>query len=186
MLPSTRKTNLGFTLIELLVGVAILAGLSILSVQLLSDTLSSRTKQLSIENSNDFFRSFTNTLTKAIEGATSVEILDTNGDANGDKIKITNQPNINNQSCRTIKFVSGTNQIFQSTDDLNPCSPPGDASDLIETGNLKIVDLKFLPITPINSSTKIVNIEVSWNYHDNMGNRFDNPQIYRTSIASRL
>src|SRR3990167_2762375 len=72
MLPSTKVTTKGFTLVELLITIGILSILSMLSVRLLWDTLSIRSKQYAIEYSSDDFRLAISGMTNAIQSATTI------------------------------------------------------------------------------------------------------------------
>ncbi len=162
MLPNTRKTNLGFTLIELLVGVAILSGISILSVQMLSDTLSSRAKQISIENTSDNFRLLINTLTKAIQEATNVEL------ENPETLKITGEV------CQTIKLESGS--IIQEID--QDCMPPAEITQILSKENIQVQSLTFS-----QNTGSLVNIAIQGVYKDNLG---EHPFNYETAVVSRI
>jgi prepilin-type N-terminal cleavage/methylation domain-containing protein len=142
----------GFTLIELVVATAIFGAVSLISVQMLWNTLSSRSKQYSIENSSSVMRPVLSTITQAIESATRINV-------SGSQIRIWGSP------CRTIEWSGG--MIKQSIVDTPLCDPPLDATTSITPGPPDFT-VDIFDITQTSSPT-IINIKVRVTYQDKLG-----------------
>lgn len=169
MLPSTKKKNLGFSLIEVLVAAAIFSGLSILGTQLLWDTLTSRAKQTSIEETADNVRLVVSTITKAIQSAKSVSVPDSV------TLQITGEP------CRTVKFNPTDKSIEEATDATSPsCTPPSNGFTRITKGEVVIQNLEF---SPTGNLVQSVTIKVGGIYKDTLG---EHPINFETTVASRI
>lgn len=168
MLRCIKKKNSGFSLIELLVATAILGSISIVGVQLLWDTLSTRSKQYSIEGSSDNFRLVITNVTKAIQSAKSVSI------PNSSTIEITGTP------CRTIKLNADNQAIEQAIDDSPSCMPP-------DSGFLPItkeeIDVQTIDFSPIGDLVEVVTIKFEGTYKDSLG---EHPIYFNTSAAPRV
>lgn len=174
-----KKTNLGFTLVELLVAIVIFAGVSMVGVQLLWDTLSTRSKQTSIESSSDNFRLFVSTLTKAVQSARSVKV----DPADLSKIEITAKIDVTGEPCRTIKLNTTDQTIVQATDNTLPfCQPPDDSASFspLTKPEIKIQQLEF---SSPGNSVQVVTIKIKGVYEDNLG---DHPLDFQTTIMPRI
>lgn len=167
-----KKFDFGFTLVELLVAIAILGGLSLVGVQLLWDTLITRSKQYSIEESSDNFRLFASTLTKSIQSAATVSIPDSS------TIKITGSP------CRTLRFnfLAKTIEEAQKEAIGDPpvCSPPDTGFIAVTKDKLTIQSVEFSPVSVLPSST--ITIKIQGFYKDTQGEYLIN---FETTVTPR-
>jgi len=134
----------GFTLIELIIAMAVFGALSLVSVQMLWDTLSSRSKQYSIENSASAIRPIITTLSRAISEASYIVIPDAT------HIEITGNPN------RTIR-LNGT-MLEESVD--------AGAYVSLTPQNISI---GTVTIAPTGVQPKNISIFISGIYKDSLG-----------------
>lgn len=148
----------GFTLIELIVAIGIFGALSLVSVQALWDTLSTRSKQYSIENSASVIRPVIATLTQAITSATYINVVSPT------EIQITGSPN------RTISLHGTT--LEQSIDAGTPV-PLTPAS----------VSISALTMSPIGIRPKVVSITIVGTYKDSLGSHAFQ---YNFSVSPRV
>lgn len=172
------RNSKGFSLIELLVATAILAGVSLVSVQLLWDTLSTRSKQYSIEGSTDNVRLLVSDLTKAIQGAKSVTIIDSW------TIQIVGSPP---NPCQTV-ILNDNQQMVRAIDSNHPCSPP-----LPSTGSFSPMSPEAIIITnkqsslpffsPIGNFSNFITIKIKGVYQDSLG---EHPFDYQTTVTPRV
>jgi len=144
----------GFTLIELIVAIGIFGALSLVSVQALWDTLTSRSKQYSIENSTSAIRPIVATLSQAIVSATYINVVSTT------QIQITGLP------CRTIQLNSTTKALEQATVTGASCTPPTGGFTPLTPSTVSITSLSF---SPIGVQPKIVSISIVGTYKDSLG-----------------
>lgn len=185
MLPPTKNNNsgfflrpAGFSLIELLIAMAIFTGISSVGVKLLWDTLTTRDKQYSIENISDNFRIVISTLTKSIQGAKSVNVLDPW------TIQITSA---SPEPCRTI-ILDNNQKIIQALDASDPCTPPAVGSagfnsilkDEILIKN-KTTGTPFF--SPTGNFLKAITIEIKGTYKSGLGEQDFN---FKTTVSSRI
>ncbi|MDP3998941.1 MAG: prepilin-type N-terminal cleavage/methylation domain-containing protein [bacterium] len=168
MLQHTDKNSQGFSLIEVLVAIAILAGLSFVSTQLLWDTVTTRSKQVSIEGSSDNLRFFTQTLTKSIQSAKSVSIPDTS------TIKVTAQP------CRTLRFNSSLQTIEQAVDDSASCVPPTAGFQTLTKDQITVT---FFEVSPVGDFPQAVTIKLQGTFKDGLG---EHPIDFITTVSPRM
>ena len=174
MLPPIKK-NSGFSLIELLVAVAIFAGISLVGVQLLWDTLTTRSKQYAIEGSSDNVRLLVSTLTRSIQSAKNVNVLD------AWTVQITGNP------CRTI-LLDNNEKIVEAIDANDPCSPPAAGSGSFNPVTKEEILIKNkqtnLPLfSPVGSFSKVITIEMNGIYKDSLG---EHPFNFKTTITPRI
>lgn len=167
MLQPTKKTA-GFTLIELLVATVILAGISVVSVQLLWDSVSLRSKQTSIEQSSDNFRLLINNLTKEVQGAQSISV------PNAETLEIVSSP------CRTIRKTADGKGIEEATSTVDPCTPPTSGFVKITQDQFAVRTLEF---TPLGTILKSVTMKIAGDYKDSLGNH---PVDFQTTISPRV
>ncbi len=166
MLPITKQH--GFTLIELLVAIAIFGALSLASVQTLWDTLTTRSKQYSIENSASAIRPIIATLLQAITSASSVTVV------SATQIQITGAP------CRTIQLNVATNALEQAVNASDPCTPP--ASGFVAL-TPPAVTITAFSLSPTGATPKVVLIAVGGTYNDSLGSHaFE----YNVSVSPRV
>lgn len=146
----------GFTLLELIVAAGIFGVLSLVSVQMLWDTLTSRSKQYSMENSTSAIRPILSTLEQAILSASSSSLI------SASEIQITGAP------CRTIK-LSGS-AIVEQMNVAVPCTAPtsGTFSPLTPP-NYTISTFLLTPSPYPNMNPKVVTITVGGVYKDGLG-----------------
>jgi prepilin-type N-terminal cleavage/methylation domain-containing protein len=161
MLQNTDSKN-GFTLIELIVAIGIFGALSLVSVQMLWDTISSRSKQNSIENVSSTIRPILATLAQAIESASQISIT-------GSQIKITGFP------CRTIDLYDY--RIWQSIDSSPTCNPPASGTDPLTPLPPTFSVSEFTLTTP--STLNVINITIGVTYKDSLGSH----TLYATTSA---
>lgn len=155
----------GFTLIELIVAIAIFGALSLVSVQTLWDTLTTRSKQYSIENSASAIRPIISALTRAIFSASSINIV------NAGEIRITGSP-----LCTTIK-LSG-NIVMLATDANATCAP----SAFIPLNALPVSITNFT-LAPTGTSPKVVSVTIAGSYKDSIGSH---DFTYNFSVSPRV
>lgn len=176
MSPSIKKTSLGFSLIELLVATAILGSISLVGVQFLWDTLTTRSKQYSIEGSADNFRLLVSTLTKAIQSAKSVSVPESS------KIEIKSNIEVTDEPCRTIRLNSTDGVIEQAIDDSLPTCTPPDDSQPFRPLTKEEINIQSLEFSPLGDSLQVVTIKIEGTYKDNLG---EHPISFNTTVAPR-
>jgi prepilin-type N-terminal cleavage/methylation domain-containing protein len=158
----------GFTLIELLVAVGIIAVLSVLSTQLLFNTVTSRAKQQSIAESSTAFRSITQTLATSIMEAKKVSVPDIS------TLKITAN------TCKTYHYNT-TNKSLEVAEDINPsCIPPTSGFIRINNPDIEITKLEF---TPVVSLSEKVNIVIEGESKNSLGSH---PFSFSTTVVPRV
>lgn len=161
----SQITKRGFTLLELLVAMAIFGALSLVSVQSLWDTLSTRSKQYSIENSTSVIRPVIAAVTQQVISASSINIF------SASEIRITGTT-----LCTTIK-QNGT-AIVLGTDAVATCAP-GTFTPLTAPP----VSITTFSITPTGMSPKVVSVSITGLYKDSIGSH--NFQ-YNFSVSPRV
>ncbi|MDP3955471.1 MAG: prepilin-type N-terminal cleavage/methylation domain-containing protein, partial [bacterium] len=109
------KKNHGFTLIELLVAVTIMGAISAVSVKLLYDTVSVRSKQYSIENSADSVRLILSTMSSTIQSGQNI----TFPSANSIKIMGYTDKTTNITPCWQFQYNSTKKTIEQIKDETD-------------------------------------------------------------------
>ena len=160
------KNVRGFTLVELLVAVAIVGIISIISVQSLYDAVSIRSKQYSIEDTSDNFRSMIKLITKEVMGGKNISII------NSGEIKIKGDV-----SCVTITYVSGSGSVLYSRSTDTLCIPP---TLNISGRNIQISDFS---LSPVSDLPRVVSLYIKGVYKNSLG---DHPFEYQTTITPRV
>lgn len=163
-----KKGELGFSIIEALVILAIFGTLSIIGMNLLVDTLATRSKQTSIEGASDNFRLFTSTITTAIQSARSISIPDSS------TLKITGNP------CRTVRLNLAAKSIEQAIDSSPSCLPPESGFAPVTKDEIIIQNLEF---SPIGDLPKFVTIKIDGFYKDGLNRH---PINFSTTITPRI
>jgi prepilin-type N-terminal cleavage/methylation domain-containing protein len=167
MLQDTKK-SFGFTLVELLVATAILGGIAAVSVQLLYNTVITRSSQYAIEDSVETIRGVTGLISSSIKSASSINI------PNSTTIEIIGQP------CRTIRLNTSTSQLEQALDNLASCTPPSTGFYSITSDQLEITSFDLSPVTNL---PEVVNISIEGIHH---GRLSDHPVSFKTSVVPRI
>ena len=176
MLPPIKKY--GFSLIELLIAMAIFSSLALVSVHLLWGTVSTRTKQSSIEEANDNLRLLVSNLTKEIQSAKSVSL-------DNCTLGICHTLKISGDICRTIRWntYDPTDQyVEEAVDSANPCQPPITNFSRISKKQIFIDTVDFSSPTGAGQA-KIISIKISGLFKDNFGNH---PIEYETTVTPRV
>ena len=158
----------GFTLLELIIAIAIIGSLSVVSLQSLWDTLSSRSKQYSLENSSSALRNVINTLTEAIVTGNQVNVVSSS------VIKITGT------TCRTIQYDNSTKSLVQATSDVPTCTPPTTGFVPLTPVNITITSFTFAPVGPFPNFVTIV---ITGFTQDSLGKHDFN---YTTTVTPRI
>ena len=156
MLQITDKK--GFTLIELIVAVAIFGALSVVSVQTLWTTLSTRSKQYSIENSSSAIRPIVSTLSQAISEASTIQIPDAT------HIVITGTPD------RTIRL---NGMVLEQSISSGPYVSLTPVNVLVST----------FVLSPVGSAPKVVAVTLGGTYADSLGSHAFS---YNFSVTPRV
>jgi len=128
-----EKFFYGFTLIELLVAVAIVSALAIISVQILFDTVSVKSKQQTLETSSDSAFLVFEQITKAVKEAKSINVPTVN------QIEIVNSVN-----CINYRYNLADKTIEKAVDSLVSCTPTSYIA--ITPISFEVSDLNFSPI----------------------------------------
>jgi len=173
MLPPIKKY--GFSLIELLIAMAIFSSLSLVSVHLLWGTVSTRTKQSSIEEANDNLRLLVGNLTKEIQGAKSVSL-------DNCTLDICHTLKITGDICRTI-WLDQTKHMIYEAKQSSPCVPPAPSGgDPMSKEQIYIDTVNFSPPV-VSGQSKIISIYIHGEFKDNFGNH---PIEYETTVTPRV
>lgn len=161
------KMKQGFTLVELLIAISIVGIISAVATQLLFDTVTTRSKQQSIENSSDDIQFFVFDITKSIQESKSINIPD------AQTIEISKDT-----ECIKMRYNSPDLSIEKAIDANPPCNP----SLFVKTTqeNTKITKLDF---SPIGFLPKTVNIKVEGSVKDAFG---DHPINFETNVMPRV
>lgn len=168
MLPNTKG---GFSLLEVIIAVAIIAGLSIVSVQSLWDSISTRSKQYSLETSASVMRQTLSTMTQAIISSNQVSI-----DVSSTSIKITGSP------CRTIQLNSVAHTIDQAVSAVPSCTPPTSGFSAMTPSN---VTINSFTLNPTGSGVTTVTLTIAGVYKDSLGShsfQYDTTVSQRTTL----
>lgn len=158
----------GFTLIELIVAIGIFGALSLVSVKVLWDTLSTRSKQYSIENSTSAIRPVVATLTQSITSATSINV------ASASQIQITGSP------CRTIQLNSTSKSLEQVTTTGTPCTPGISGFSSLTPSTVSITTFT---LSPTGLQPKVILISIAGTYKDSLGSH---TFTYNFSVSPRV
>lgn len=161
------NTQKGFTLVELLISIAILSGLAVVSTRLLWDTVSTRAKQYSIEQSSENFRLIISTVSNSIRSATTVEV------PNAQTIEITGEP------CRTFRYDATTQVLEQAIDSSPTCVPPTSGFESMIQEQIALSSFSF---SPVETRPQSVIIETEGTYTDSLGSH---PFSYSTTVTPR-
>jgi prepilin-type N-terminal cleavage/methylation domain-containing protein len=163
-----KGQNQEVKLIELLVAIGIIGIISVISTQLLWNTVTTRAKQESIEVSSENFRSFIKYLTNSIQEAKSINI------SNSSTIEI------KGTVCRTIHLDA--HKIKEAQNTAANCTPPVPlASDLPITP--VGVDITTFTFSPTGLQPNNVTITIIGKYIDSMG---EHPINFVTSVTPRI
>ncbi len=168
---SQHTNQKGFTLVELLISTLIVAGLSVVSVNMLYTTLSSRAKQTSVETSTDSVRVLYTTLSSAVEAAKSITVV------NSTTIQITGTP------CRTIKYDNPTKALVQAIDTSALCTAPeviGPSYTGLTSNQIQILTFS---LSPTGNAPSSVTISLTGTYKDSVT---DHPFTYYTTVTPRI
>lgn len=160
----------GFTLVELLVATAILGIISVIGVQLLWDTITTFSKQNSIEASSENLRTFIDNFTNDIQEAKSISV------PNSNTIEITG--NI----CRTIKYNPTQKWIEEAQDKSIPCTPPDSTALFIKVTQEEIVINRF-EISPTGLLPETVFFQIEGFYKDSLG---QHPIKFSSNVTPRV
>lgn len=152
---------------EMIIAVAIFGGLSIISVQALWDTLSTRAKQYSIESSTSTLRPILSVLENSITAASQVNVV------SATELRIVGA------TCRTIKLV-GSAIVQQVSSVSPPCTAP--TSGTFETLTPPNYQVSAFTLSPIGSPD-LINIYIKGQYADSLG---IHPFEAVTSASSRV
>ncbi len=164
----------GFTLVELLVAIAIVGIISVISVQSLYDSISFRSKQYSIEDSSDNYRSLVKLITGSVLEAQSISILSSS------EMEI-----IGEGICRTIVY-DGTASVRYGQATGASCIPPDcSAPDYLGCAPLNGngVLISNFSLSPIGTSPGIVTLELEGISKNSLG---EHPFKYQTTITPRV
>lgn len=160
----------GFTLVELLVATAILGIISVIGVELLWDTLTTSSKQNSIEVSSENLRTFIDNFTNDIQQAKSISVPD----------KYTIE--ITGDTCRTIKHNAIQKWIEEAHDQSVPCVPPDSTAFFTKVTQEGVVIDKF-EISPTGLLPGTVFFQIEGAYKDSLG---EHPIKFRSSVTPRV
>jgi len=158
----------GFTLIELIVAIGIFGALSLVSVQMLWDTLSTRSKQYSIENSTSAIRPVIATLSQAIVSATYINVF------SATQIQITGSP------CRTIQWNSTAKVLEGATVTGASCIPPTSGFSSLTPSTVSITSFT---LSPTGIQPKVILISIAGLYKDSLGSH---TFTYNFSVSPRV
>ena len=167
MLPNINK-NYGFTLVELLVAIGIIGIISVISTQLLWNTVTTRAKQESIEVSSENFRTFIKYLTNSIQEAGSINI------PNSSTIEI------KGKICRTIHLKA--DKIEEAQSFAANCLPPDTSASYLRVTPVG-VELDTYTFSPTGLNPDSVTITIIGIYRDSLG---EHPINFVTSVTPRI
>lgn len=173
MLRITKRTGLpagrqGFTLIELIVAIAIFGALSLVSVQSLWDTLSTRSKQYSIENSASAIRPIVAILTQAITSATSINI------------QSATQIQITGTSCMTVQLNTSSKALEMASVTAASCTPPSSGFSALTPPTVTIT---AFTLSPVGATPKVISIFIAGLFKDSIGSHAFQ---YNFSVSPRV
>lgn len=160
----------GFSLVELLVATAIIGIISVIGVQLLWDTLTTFSKQNSIEASSENLRTFIDNFTNDIQEAKSISV------PNSNTIEITGD------ICRTVKYNPTQKWIEEAYDRVVPCTPPDSSALFVKVTQEEILIDKF-EILPVGLLPKTVFFQIEGFYRDSLG---EHPIKFSSNITPRV
>ena len=158
----------GFTLIELLVAAGIISVLAIFSTQLVFDSITTRSKQYSIQDSSDNVRTFLSDITDAVVGASQVAI------PNSSTVEITSVV------CKSFRYNAVELSIESAIDASAACAPPTSGFTKITRDDIEISLLQF---GPVEASPDFVTLSLVGEYKDSLGSH---PFNYQTTLVPRI
>lgn len=165
---NTKTGKKGFSLLELIVGIAIISVVSLVSVRIVYDTVTSRSIQLAREGASQQTRLITQLLTEAIQSADLINI------PTQTELQITGAP------CKTIRFNLTNASLEQAIDSNSGCTPPFTSFSRLSDGRIKI---KSFALSPTATNPLVINVIMEGNYKQ----AFDNyPFRLEIAITSRV
>lgn len=161
-------TRSGFTLVEILVATLVIAAISVVTTNLLFDTVTARSSQYAISGASDEVRLLIDDISKSVQEAGNVSIPDSN------TLKI------RADVCKSIRWDATNQKLEQATDNSATCVPPTTGFTQISSDNIEI---SSFVLSPIAAQTDTVNMQISGIYKSANGSHdFD----YSTTIFARV
>lgn len=139
----------GFTLLELLVATTILSVISVVTTNILFETITTRSKQYSINSSNNEVRDFINEISKSIQEAYNIDIPNSNLIL------------ISGKECTAYKHNLVNSSIELATDTSSNCTPPTSGFVQVSSTNFKVDNLTF---SPISNQTRSISLNLKGIY----------------------
>src|SRR4030042_2122809 len=181
MLHDIKKIN-GFTLVELLVSIGIIGIISVISTQTLWNSITTRSKQDSIEVSSENFRTFTKNLTNYIQESNSVDIS-----SDSKIIKLVKKgTDTEVDVCRTIRYNSTKKSIEEAAVIGVGCIPTEDSSLFhIVTEDEGRLEVDTFTLSPTGLQPNTVTVTIIGQYLDLLGEP-PHPISFVTTITPRI
>ena len=162
------KKSKGFTLIELLVAAAIIAIISVLSTQILFDTLTIRSKQSSIAEVDENLRMVLNSISQDIMESDSI------------MIPSPGTVQIWSENCKTIRHNLSSFSLEGATDSGAGCLPPASGFSALTGKDIKVMEVEFFQGSPTSPE---VNIKISGEF---LGDFENHSFSYQTTVVPRV